>query len=160
MRKAVVPVVAVVVLTVLLTGCGGDGDSDDSRASPTTSAAVHNDTTFVGDPGSRYCQLTRTYSEASKQLTQRGGGPETLRQLYGEAARDMHAAVDAAPEEIKHDAKVVADGLSVLVAAFERVGWDPARLPPDALNAISTPEFLAAANRVDAYTSQVCGVRR
>jgi hypothetical protein len=72
----------------------------------------------------------------------------------------MKAAAAAAPAEIKNDAKVVADGLAVAVAAVERAGWDPSRRSPDALHGLTTPEFLASANRVEAYTSQVCVGRR
>jgi hypothetical protein len=150
------------MLGLVLAACGG-GDDEGSRdvSSPTT-AAVGPQTTesFSGNPNSRYCQLARTYLEKSKQLSQSGGGPDALRTLYKDAERDIKAAVDAAPSEIKNDAKVVADGLTVLVAGFESANWDPTRVSPDAFNAISTPQFQTSASRVEAYTTQVCGAQR
>ncbi|MDQ4130996.1 MAG: hypothetical protein M3133_08425, partial [Actinomycetota bacterium] len=144
MRKPAFSVFAVGVLAFVLVACGGNGEP---RTSPTTRPAEQTeqteqtDTSFAGDSESEYCQLARTYVERARRSPDPGAGPDALRQLYEEASREMRAAAEAAPAEIKNDARVVADGLAAIVAAFERVGWDPSRVPPDALNAISTPEF-------------------
>ncbi len=161
MCKRTFAVLAVGTLALVLAACGGGNDDDEGSASPTTVAGSgQTEPSFTGNPNSRYCQLARTYLDKSRQLSQSGGSPDALRALYKDAERDIKAAVDAAPGEIKNDARVVADGLTVLVAGFERAGWDPSRVTPDTFNAVTTPEFQASASRVEAYTSQVCGAQR
>jgi hypothetical protein len=67
---------------------------------------------------------------------------------------------DMAPPEISSQVTTVADAFRTLVGRAEEANWDLAVLAndPDFFAAFDSPELGAAADDIDAYASDVCGV--
>lgn len=101
-----------------------------------------------------YCRLSRSYFRQYDKLE----SPQDVRQVYEDAARDVHAMLVAAPPEIRADVKVLSDGLDRVIAVLARYGYDGDRLAqaPEDLSGVATPEFDAAAQRVQAFTDREC----
>lgn len=129
---------------VVLAACSGSGGGGTPQAAP------------GGGSGSAqsYCALSRSYLQQYEKLDT----PQGIRQVYEDAARDIHAALAVAPAEIRADVKVLSDGLDRLIAVLAKYDYDSGRLAeaPDDLSSIDTPDFEAAGARVEAYTQREC----
>ena len=154
------------IALIVLTGCSG-GD-DDKAASPTSapSGAANSgptttvrpvDTSFTGQNSAQFCALARTYNE---RFTSVGANstPAQLRTLAREGQTAIGQAVTAAPAEIKKDVEVIANTFNAFLAELEKVNFEAARLTPDALQALSRPEFQQSTLRFQSYSRTVCGV--
>jgi len=142
---------AIAVLSlVVLAGCSGGDDDDD--AAPTTAAAGAGgptttvrpvDTSFSGQNSAQFCALARTYSERANAFGS-NPTPAQLRTATREGQTAITQAVNAAPAEIKPE--------------LEKVNFEPARMPPAALQPLQTPEFQQSTTRFQAYGRSVCGI--
>jgi hypothetical protein len=70
---------------------------------------------------------------------------------------------DAAPSEIKADVETIQSGISTLVTALEDADGDFFTLASDPafaeqMEALDSPDFNAAAQRIEEYTSTECGI--
>ena len=163
-----------VLLALSLVACSGGSDSGDGRtaaaASDTTGAddgaaggagrdaPTTVDTTFTGQGSADFCQKYRTYAEGFNRLGE--GSTPALRALYANAAQAAKEAVDVAPDEIRADARVVADIFSSLVTALEGVNYDFTRLPQEFVAKFMSTELETASTRLEAYGRNVCRVNR
>ncbi|HVL06719.1 MAG TPA: hypothetical protein VM388_12075 [Acidimicrobiales bacterium] len=156
---------AIAALTlVVLAGCSGGGDDDD--AAPTTAAAGAGgptttvrpvDTSFSGQNSAQFCALARTYSERANAFGS-NPTPAQLRTATREGQTAITQAVNAAPAEIKPDVEVLARAFTAILAELEKVNFEPARMPPAALQPLQTPEFQQSTTRFQAYGRSVCGI--
>jgi hypothetical protein len=162
MRSGTARFAALVAVAVAFafTACGGGSNAKRaSPASPTTLALSAGDTTqpvdtsFTGAGSDDYCRLARDYSDSSKKFDA-PNSPDQLRAVFQEAQNDINSALAVAPPEIKADVQTIATGLDSIVKAMEAANYDVTRLattPPSL-----PPNFDAASQRIDAYTSNVC----
>jgi hypothetical protein len=114
------------------------------------------DTTFTGKGSAQYCQLAKTYAQATAKIGP--GATADLRQLFDSAATDIKAAVAVAPAEIKPDVQTVAAGFSDLVTALDNANYNFTALPSTLIARYMAADFVAASTRVAAYARQVCGI--
>ena len=166
MRRFGFRLAAAGIVAVTLAACGGDkgaGSNADNGSGTTAAGAGAGapgtqpvDTKFTGAGSADYCKLARTYQDASSKLG--AGASPDLRQLFQDAARDIKAAVDVAPAEIKKDVQTVADGFTALVGALATVNYDFTKLPPDLIVRFQSQDFMNASTRVGAYSKTVCGI--
>lgn len=111
---------------------------------------------FRGDPNSPYCLLARSNKAAPKPLL---NNKNALKQQFRQADSDARAAAVLAPDPIKNDVALLANSISALVAALEKADYELARVPSDAMSAISSPASREASTRISTYVADVCGVR-
>ena len=145
MRRSLVALA--VVFVVGLAGCGGDDDSEESSSTPTTATASAR--------GGRFCELLRSYSDRFAR-TRSVSEPGQLRDLLQDARSDIKEAREVAPLEIKADAENVARVFDEYVTALEKVDYMVTRVPIEVAQRVSSPEFLAGAQRIEAYARANC----
>lgn len=169
---------ALLVALALLAGACGGGDSEDATTT-TTSAPSGNDggtsdTTVAetttttapdvsGDSDSAWCRELR-------RITEEDGGPsgidfltatpDELRENFESVLSSFREAEDLAPPEIEDDVSVMVEAYATFVSKGNEVGWSLNALvnDPEFLTTFDAPEIQAAADRMDAYSTDVCGV--
>ncbi len=148
MRRSLVAVALVCV--VALVGCGDD--DDESASSGVTTA-----TTAAATPGrgGRFCELLRSYNDKYNR-TRNVTEPEQLRDLLRTARTDVKEAQEVAPPEVKADSELVARVIDEYVKELEKVDFQTSRIPADTLQRLLSPDFLAAAQRIEAYGRANC----
>ncbi|MGH9280616.1 MAG: hypothetical protein ACRD12_21305, partial [Acidimicrobiales bacterium] len=99
---------------VVLAACSGNGSGGTPQAAPAGG----------GGSAQSYCALSRSYLQQYEKLDT----PQGIRQVYEDAARDIHAALAVAPAEIRADVKVLSDGLDRLIAVLAKYDYDSGRL--------------------------------
>lgn len=174
----------VVALVLVAAACGGDDGGSDDTTTTTTAAAASgggsdggDDTTTTtvaaattttevsvsGDSDSTWCRGLRQASEetagpgAIDFLT---ATPEELGEAF-EAVRNAFAeAADSAPSEIADDVDVLLTFFELFVEKGNAADWNFLALAndPDFASTFEDPTFAQAAERVDAYSRDVCGV--
>jgi hypothetical protein len=83
--------------------------------------------------------------------------PDQLRGSVAAARASMGAARASAPPEVAGDFGVVADGYGQLFDGMEQANYELSRVPLSAVQALATPEFRGASDRVQAYVGRACG---
>jgi hypothetical protein len=149
-----VPVVALVVVALLVAGCGGSLADADSPASPRP------DRTPPGD----FCSAVLAGTRAAQPLTtllDRGGTvPRDELATAAEAVRSAYANVLAtAPGEIRADVERSVSAVGLQLDALESAGGDTAAVTRDAglRSRLTSPEYAEAAERVRSYVGEHCG---
>ncbi len=153
MRRSLVALALVCV--VGLVGCGGDDDGEE--ATPTTETVETTAVTAPPIPGreGRFCELLRSYNDRYNR-TRNVTEPEQLRELVRTARSDVREAQEVAPPEIKGDTEIVAQVMTEYVDELEKVDFETSRIPPHMVQRLLSPEFLAAAQRMEAYGRSTC----
>ncbi len=148
MRRSLVALALVCVV-----GLAGCGDDDDEAASPTETTAV----TAPATPGrgGRFCELLRSYNDKYNR-TRNVTEPEQLRDLLRTARTDVNEAQEVAPPEIKGDSEIVARVIDEYVQELEKVDFQTSRIPASMVQRLLSPDFLAAAQRIEAYGRANC----
>lgn len=150
---------------VLLTACSG-GDDDNDAAAPTTTTAppttvaAGGSTTvpsFTGQGSAQFCGLARTYNDRFTSVNP-NATPAQLRTVAREGQTAISEAVSSAPAEIKPDIEVLARTFTALLAELEKVNFELPRLPPEALQSLSAPDFQRSTQRFQTYLRDVCKV--
>lgn len=162
MARTRIPLLACAVALILLSACGGGGDKKEAApttAAPAATAAPGASTapTFSGQGSAQFCGLARTYNERFTSVSP-NATPAQLRTVAREGQTALTEAVRSAPAEIKADLEVLARTFTTLLAELEKVNFEITRLPPAAIQALSTPEFQASTVRFQAYLRDVCKV--
>jgi len=141
----------------------------DSSSDSTTDVTLGDDTDtsfdFSGAGSDKFCgkieDLTKDVDldNIGDTIT----GPEGKAQ-FKKALSGISDAADAAPSEIKDDAKKVESYFSVLDAALSKVDYDYTKLLSDPegqaefAKALDDPELQTSLERFDAYIQQVCDI--
>jgi hypothetical protein len=151
----------VAVTVVLVAACGGKGSSSGTAttvppATTALSATVSTSSTapsFSGSKNSKYCDLARQFSQTINPNL--SSDPKALFQQFDSLSAQYLAVV---PSAIKADANAVITAIRQLETAFRTANFDVTKINPADLASVQDPKFTAAANRIDAYDSQVCGI--
>ena len=173
----------VAVMALFAAACGGDSDGDD--AAPETSAvstddsgdgtdgedgdaaetteapagtSAPKDADFGGaDPNSDWCQLA---ADVQQQLDAVEADPFAFFSEDGitTVTGALDQAVQVAPPEIRSDVATSRDAFAEIAAVLEEYDYDLLAIPPAELEAIDPAASEAAADRIEAYNEQVCGI--
>ncbi len=147
------------VSLALVAGCSGDDTEAPSIDVPddTTTSTTP---TFTSDPDSPFCNLLRDV-DVAEVLGDVDGDPAAVGAAFQQLVDVLLDATERAPEEIRSDVALVAEGMTSLDAALAAVGYDFDALAAggnaDAvLAAVNDPAFADAGVRLSAYRTQVC----
>ena len=170
MTKLRLAVGMVVFGSLVLAGCGGDGDKKEASTTPTTVERSTDENT--GGGGSSGAALTKdSCVQAASAMAQAASG---FSSMFGGASADLKDSVDAfeafadaAPSEIRADLEKVAEGYAEFIAVLADVNFDPnaGQLPSEeamarleaASEKFEDGDFAAAAERVSAWFDNECG---
>ena len=152
--------IALVLVCATLAACGGGSSSD--TPSPSGGGSVNVTAPPFTDPA-KCSQAARALGEAAaaipRAVTGQGGD-------VTDAVRQLSAVAAAAPEELRDDLEVIADGYNNFAKALEDAGFDPSGGQPpteDQLKAVEaaskdlqTDEFKQALNNITAWFAGGC----
>jgi hypothetical protein len=151
--------VLLVLGSLLLAACGGDGDDGGDTPGPDDGGGVG----AVFDEA-RCAEVVQAMAAAAAAIPQSMSGDASG--LEGSISQ-LEAFASAAPEEIRDDLRTIYEGYASVARAMADSGFDPASGEvPDAQTlaalqaaaaALDTSDFQAAADRVNAYFEQECG---
>lgn len=115
-----------------------------------------------GGSAADWCTMARAFSESGDVLDSEETDPGTIRDGMREAVRAVEAMERSAPAEIRDDVRQIASGFKAFNDALAKVDYNFFALLTDpeaaaAIEALDTPDFDAAADRIDAYTLRECG---
>ena len=152
--RRVLSVLAVAIATVTLAACGGGEDEETTTVTtvaPATTVAGQGPV-FTGDPNSAFCTVARANIDRIRSIGESfvSGGGTAIDDLLRDAAPAVREAVSLAPDAIKDDAEVLADGFDALLASAETGQIDT--------SIVLDAKFQAAAQNLTIYGRQVCGV--
>lgn len=175
--------IAVLALCLVAAACGGDdepelssadvatdgGDTADSEADgdaadgdPSDAGATDDgDEAMTGDSGSAWCEAARSDSDdGALDFNLLAMGPAEIEQTLTSNVVQLERWEDLAPPEIDSQVTTLADAFRRLVGLAEEANWDLAALAsnPEVLAAFDDPALEAAADDIDAYATDVCGV--
>ncbi|HUF99631.1 MAG TPA: hypothetical protein VMM60_15985 [Ilumatobacter sp.] len=124
----------------------------------TTIDSSSDDAPVSGDANSMYCRSVRGEVEMPADLDVLGNfdlsDPEAMSDMLADAQANLGETVEIAPDELKDDFRTVLEGSMTMVSEMLDAGGDISKI--DA-SAFETPEFEAAAERVETYNVDVCG---
>jgi len=171
--------VLVLALVLVATACGG-GDSDDTTTttaaasdggsdggSNTTTTAADTTTTteasVSGDSDSTWCRELRRVSEETEgpgAINFLTATPDELQETFEAVLGAFTEAADSAPPEIADDVDVLLAAYESFVEKGNEVEWNLLALAddPDFAATFEDPAIEQAADRIDAYGRDVCGV--
>lgn len=144
------------VAVLALSGCNGD-DGQDQALPSTSSPSPQAGTEPPEEPVDPFCAPADALGEGLGDLAPTDGDPGEIREQFTRAREAVAQAEAEAPEEIRADVAVLADGYEDFFAALEAADFDITQLSLSALTALDTPEMEAASERVDAYRLDTCG---
>lgn len=161
-------VALLVVGAFVFAACGG-GDDDGGDAADggvTATGGDGGDGGGVGNPfdAAQCAEVITAMAAAAASIPQAMSGE--LGDL-GTSVEQMEAFAEAAPEEIREDLVLVAQGYSAYTEAMAESGYDPASgeaPPPEVIAALTAAgtalqdaDFVAASERVNAWFASECG---
>lgn len=178
---------ALVAGALTLAACGGDdsgatvaGDgaattmAAATTAAPTTAAAAADTSTtavdadFSGSDSDELCTFARDIEDRTQDTDLFGStDPVQAEKDWNELLEVMETAESIAPPEIQGDFGILRDGFASIVellrdydydflAVMQAGEADPAEL--ERLAVFDDPEYQAAAERIDVYFDEVCGI--
>jgi hypothetical protein len=149
-----------VALVLSLSACGGDEPE---------AGTVNTDVPEQGSVGAidavRCSEVAAAMAAAAAAAPQAlaGGSGSDL----GQSTQTLEAFAGEAPEEIREDLAVIADGYAAVAQALEGADFDPASgqpPPPEVIaqleaasQELNTPEFQEATTRVSTWFATECG---
>jgi ABC-type glycerol-3-phosphate transport system substrate-binding protein len=162
MRRLVVSIGVAAALA--LTACGG-GSSDKKAAATTVPPA----TTVVTSPpttiphgndqaATPFCKTITPYIQNSDNLLASISDPVKLKAVSTDASTAITQAKDTAPAAIKSDVTTVANTLSQVLAALQKVNFVFANANPSDVAKLQDPAFQASLTKVSDYATAHCGV--
>ena len=161
--------VAVVLVGLgLLGACGNskDGKAKDASSKATTTtvagaaaASTTVDTAFTGKGSADFCAKATRYEHDFEQSAS-AESPDALRRTYADQRVAVADLVDAAPSEIKDDAKTLQAYLVKTDDYLKTYGYDFSKIPPNdpAAPGTPTPEVQTASTRLGDYLRNVCQI--
>ncbi len=122
---------------LLASACAGDGSAEESGSTAR----------------SEYCEISADQRE--QQEVADTATPEELEASFLRSRSALDDAIAVAPDEIRADLELSAAGLDELIDALVESDWDFRTVSPAAL---FSDELRAAADRLDAYDAEFCGI--
>lgn len=180
MRTRTLIAAAALAATMLLAACSDDASTADGGADTTTAVAdgaapadtgtITGDTTTgdatTGDTASgaptgpgkdtEFCKYQQELNDMTTPFDNPESGAAEFEQYFKEMVTPAIDKLEQlAPDEIKDQMVVLADGLRQFATAFEKNGWDPQKAYADeALKALAANE---AYNQAGTAVDQYCG---
>lgn len=160
----------VLVGSMVLVGCGGDGDSDVGAPASGTGSSGTGSPGGSGDDGGLGSVTEARCLEAATAMVQAAGGFSTAFTGASDDLRDSVAAfeafADSAPSAIRDDLQTVAQGYAEFVKVLVDANFSPASgevASPElianieaATEKLNNSDFEAAASRVEAWFDGGC----
>ena len=150
-------------------GCGDDGGGDVDVASNKTEAEDGDagadakegdeaDPEFTGKGGKNFCEYLKDLEENEDELNLSGENNAEQQEKAKKGLEVLEELEDKAPDEIKNDVVVIIKQIKPFFEALaggEDFKPDPADQPTE----VESKEFEASGKRVEAYASNVCGIK-
>jgi hypothetical protein len=157
--------------SLVLTACGGGDDGDAANGG---GADAGQDAGEGQDGGDGAAIGTIDAARCAEVVAAMAAASAGVPQAVSGGATDLAASIEqleafsaAAPEEIRDDMLIIAEGYAVVAEALAEADYDPASgevPPPEVIAALSAAseelqaeEFRAASERVNAWFEQECG---
>jgi Spy/CpxP family protein refolding chaperone len=154
--RASLAVAVALALGLSLGACSSGGNDVEEPAPATTappSTLPSTPRTTSNDP---YCRFLQTFNDRFGQLNVGLAQPQQLRTVMQDASSALKSAQASAPENLRADLATLGDAFQRLIVLFEQVNYDVTKLNLDSLQQLQAPQFVSAAQRIDAYTRQNC----
>jgi hypothetical protein len=171
MRTFQVTVATVMAVVLLASACGGDdeaelgsvGNGETTTTDQDQAAGDGDDEPVTGDAGSDWCDAIRDAAddEASPiDFDLLGLTPQEMEARLTENVAVLEDWEAKAPPEIDEQVNTMVDAFRTVVSRADEAEWDLATLATDPafLGAFDAPELESAADDIDAYSRDVCGV--
>ncbi len=149
------------VVAGLLASCSDDEPADDAATTAAdTTTTTTTAPTFTGNAGSPFCNLLDDVDLATV-LGGVDGEPAAVASAFQQLVDLLVQAAELAPDEIRADVALVADGMVSLDAALAAVDYDFDALAAspssgEVIEAVNDPAFADAGVRLSAYRTQAC----
>ncbi len=154
---------------LVATACGGGSDDEGSATTAggtdsATTTTTESSERVSGDSDSDWCRQAREVAAGEEDsplqfdFLQAGSGD--LEKLFKDN-QDAYAEIARlAPSEIKDDVDFFRGVFDSMIQMGDAAGWNLATMANDPafIETFSDPDLEAAANRIDQYTQDVCGV--
>lgn len=101
----------------------------------------------------KFCSLIRKISSQSP-LAPNVNEKSTFQQLDAEIGQILAVT----PKAIKADMQTLTNTLKQLSAAMAKVNYDPSKVDPAAISALTGSDVAAASGRIADYANQQCGI--
>ncbi|MEO6318038.1 MAG: hypothetical protein ABIP36_04570 [Acidimicrobiales bacterium] len=139
-----------------------DDAATTTAAADATTTTTARAPTFTADVGSPFCDLLDDVDLATV-LGGVEGEPAAVASAFQQLVDLLVQAAELAPDEIRADVALVADGMVSLDAALAAVDYDFDALAAspssgEVIEAVNDPAFADAGVRVGAYRTQACGL--
>jgi hypothetical protein len=110
--------------------------------------------------GTKFCEELETINDQESKLDPGDDTPADVKKSIQEVMSLKGPLVRSAPSEIKGDLATMFDYISQLDSALSKAGYDWTKINPADLAAFTgdAQKFEAAAENVDNYTTQACGI--
>ena len=151
----------------MLASCSDGETADDEAVAITTTTGVDDATTtsaptFTGDADSSFCNLLGDVDLATV-LGGVEGDPTAVASSFQQLVDLLVRAAELAPDAVRADVALVADGMVSLDSALAAVGYDfdalaASRSSGEVIEAVNDPAFADAGVRLAAYRTQVCNL--
>jgi len=151
----------------VLASCSDGQTADDEAVAITTTTGVDDATTtsaptFTGDADSLFCNLLGDVDLATV-LSGVEGDPTAVASSFQQLVDLLVRAAELAPDAVRADVALVADGMVSLDSALAAVGYDfdvlaASRSSGAVIEAVNDPAFADAGVRLAAYRTQVCNL--
>jgi hypothetical protein len=148
MRRMITTMTVVALAAGTLVACGGDDGG--------------------GASGADFCETAEAFkvqSDSGDAIFDADEAPSSdqLRDVFVGLRSATSDMVDAAPEEIADDAKLVGDAIDGFVGALEDADFDAEAIVTDpafaeTMDSLTGPEVTAAQDRITAFVKDECGV--
>lgn len=158
MRRVSVRTVALTFgLAALLVACSGGNKKPVASAPRTTASPAPAAPSATGNQSNDpYCVFLRGYNERFNRVDLNVADPQVFRRVMQEAAAAAKEAATTAPAAIRSDLVTLNRAFDRLLAAMQQINYDLTKATPAMVQELQSPEFLAAGQRVDAYTRDHC----
>lgn len=104
-----------------------------------------------------FCPLAVGYVQDLRRMAVSMTDPPQLRGLVQHASPAIARSAAAAPPEIKADVAVLVSTMAEFTVAFDKAGYELAKVSPDMVTKLDTPEVQVALSHVDNYVRKTCG---
>jgi hypothetical protein len=164
MRKIIVTMAVVVLFAA---ACGDDsssltGEPEDADAGSVDDGSADDDSADDGSEdmadgsGSDFCNFDAGIDEGMDSIDPSFSNPEEIEATFEQLMDDIDQAVDMAPDELRADVELLADGVSGLVEVLAEYDFNFLAIPESATDdprmaALEDPAYEAASARIDAY---------
>jgi hypothetical protein len=140
--------------------CGSSSSTKTASATSSSVAGVVSSTAstsaphFSGSSSSKFCDQARNLNDQTKLNP--SGDLKTAFAHFDELANQV---LSSAPSAIKGDMSTLVEGLRTLKNALAAANYDYSKMDPNAIKSLQDPKFQASSQRVEAYLTQVCGIK-